>query len=368
MKRILLLFFLFLACDTPEKLMRKAKNAELQNFYTGALRYYEKILRKFPDYEKKDSVYVRMLELCREWNLDSLYVSLVRRFAEEGKDRELPGKYLYEGGLLCEEKRIAKRFPERAESLYRLVIEKAPQTGWADSAKRKIKYLNEKISLPYGKVYVCEVCGKVLRAEKHVKLPRKYRYSYTSKYPVEKIKKGRCYEHEIIKVKTGKIYKCPITGKIVKRDVKVVECMRCEKDKYRVEVVSDSSCCPGYSYAMISLGDTWGYIKSVLGETKDVYEFGIEYMRASYTTLFGGYLDLYFRYSHRVGDYILIGVSGKSRRSQHFITQLGWVPSSYFLPDLSIPNAPTGVLKRIKGRWYYEDYQGGVKIWKELGD
>ncbi len=126
-------------------------------------------------------------------------------------------------------------------------------------------------------------------------------------------------------------------------------------------MVSDTSCCPGYSYAMISLGDTWDEIYEILGEPSERNFIGADFFFVEYKTLFGGFLMLLFKYSYSDGDYILVGVQGlNSEKYPYYFAKIGYFPGDYSMNCLGIP---TGRLKREKGMWYYETYVAGERRW-----
>lgn len=264
----------------PSRYMKEAEKAEANLNYKAGAYYYQKCLNKFPDYPGRDSVYLALINLHAKWGKDSLLLSTIETFCEEIPssmlipeaiykkarffDKELPppiripefknGEFTGDT-ISIVDKRLAD--PIKAESLYKVIVEKYKKSSFVEKAKERIKYLNEMISLPVGKVYKCEICGNVFKADKILKTKRKNRQKYLEKYSTTEIRKGRCYEHEIVRVPQKQIIVCPKCGKAIKTKVKYISCMRSEiKSVKRTKKVNSESLC---SYCA-SHQPSFGYI------------------------------------------------------------------------------------------------------------
>ena len=241
---VLFLFVPFWA--GPERLFKEAKWCEDYLYMDDAITYYKRILARYPDYKKRDSVYLRLIEVYRKTGRDSLFCETVQSFYREMRKKSpLVAYSLYRFAKHIEEDTLLlSAHPDTVEKIFRKISSEFKGSEWADSAEAGIKYLNQVISLPVGKVYRCEVCGKVIKADRILRVKRKYTYKYREKYHTKEIRKGRCYQHQLVKVPIRQIIVCPNCGRRMGSRVVYREYMRCDLKKVeRVEKINSDTMC-----------------------------------------------------------------------------------------------------------------------------
>jgi len=220
---------------SPERYLKEAEKEKKELRRENAIYYYRKCISKSPNYELRDSVYLALLDLYEEMGKNSLFLNTIDEFCEENTESNFIPILLYKKAQFFDkEYALPHSEPLKAESLYNVIINDFGKAPIAKKAIERKAYLNETISLPVGKVYKCAVCDKLLKADKILKVKRKDKSEYLKKYSTEEIKKDRCYEHQLIKVKTKVITTCPECGR-KKTEIKIKECMRGERSKYFVE-------------------------------------------------------------------------------------------------------------------------------------
>ncbi len=271
--KIACLFFIGLAvfllgCKKAEDYLEQAKEKEDAHNWEAAINFYQKILERFPDYKDRDKVYFVLGRLYLEkYENDSLAEDMYKKGIQSCQcDSIIDSLKLAEGfyglGKVYERPRIAAVKPLAADSLHKKVVkigEKAEILlghtfeGYLDMKKAKIlkdsalvriKFLNKRVKLPVGNVYKCEICGKFLKADKVFKIKQKYKHLYLEKYPTQETKKGRCYDHQIVKVRVKQKVVCPECGKRMRTKTKYVSCMRSErKNVEKTEKVKSEKMC-----------------------------------------------------------------------------------------------------------------------------
>lgn len=366
----------------PPKYIKEAEKAEANLNYKAGAYYYQKCLNKFPEYPGRDSVYLALINLHVKWGKDSLLLSTIETFCEEIPssmlipeaiykkarffDKELPPPIripeFKNGGFTGDtisivDKRLAD--PIKAESLYKVVVEEYKESPFVEKAKERIKYLNEAISLPVGKVYKCEICGNVFKADKILKTKRKNRQKYLEKYSTTEIMKGRCYKHEIVKIRQKVIIKCPECGRIMKTETKDISCMRSEIEQHKRKEIKSYQRCYFCETVILNLGMDRETVRRKLGkpneESKEVRREGHYYDYATPGNQKQGWITFYFSYSHYSGSYELRGVVCD-------IVVVGYVPHTND-PLATHIRGYSGQIMRKKGEWYYEVYRYGEKKW-----
>ncbi len=352
--RILYLFFIglvvfLLGCKKAEDYLEQAKEKEDAHNWDEAINLYETMLERFPDYKDRDKVYFELGRLYLEIKEnDSLAEDMYKKGIQSCQcDSIIDSLTLAEGfyglGKVYEKPRTSAVKPLAADSLYKKVVkigEKAET--FKDSALVRMKFLNKRVKVPVGEVRNCEFCGKFLKADKVITTKEKYRHMYRSKYNTHEIRKGRCYKHQYIKIKTGIIKVCPRCGRVISKDVHMTKCMRMDKDKYKVKRVKDSPCIRCQD-AEFSLGESMKEILDKLGKPHE--ERGIK-GKSPYWFIWHlsyGMVGLKFSYNHYTNEYTLTQV----------------VP-------LHTQLSQTGRFEREGGHYFFEFYWRGEKRWANL--
>ena len=229
----------------PQKYIKKARYAESIENYEKAINYYKKCIRRFPHYSFIDSVYFFLINIYKDKGIDSLLIPTIEEFEKNvSKNSSLYPQVLYIDGRIREDSILSSEYPDSSEAIYSKIARVYKNTPWQDSAKGRIKYLNKIIKLPVGKVYRCEICGKLLKADKILYVKRKYKYFYLKKYHTKEIRRGRCYNHQEILVPVKQVIVCPGCGRIMGKKTKYIRCMRSERYKYaKVETVKSETLC-----------------------------------------------------------------------------------------------------------------------------
>lgn len=292
-----------------------------------------------------------MLDLYEDMEKDSLFLNTINEFCKENSKSDLVPVLLYrKAQFFDKEYELPHSEPLRAESLYNVIIADFGKVPIAKKAAERKGYLNETISLPVGKVYKCEICSKVLKADKILKVKRKNIAKYLKEYSTEEIKKGRCYEHQLVKVKTGEIQICPRCGRIISKSVHDKDCMRIEKNKYGIKKVKASYPCVRCQDVIFSYGESIKEIESKLGPPNNKYEDKyIAEILSVYKTKRGDII-LCFRYNNYSGEAILVNIKTMTQPNG-----VGFVYASL-----------TGRFKREKGKWYKEGAYRGEISWDEI--
>ena len=332
----------------PQRYIKEAKQAERLWNYKDASYYYRKCLNKFPAYSGRDSIYFALIDLYKRMVKDSLFLSTIEEFCEEIPSSVLIPEVTYKKGTFFEEGgTLLLPNPLKAESLYKSIIEEHEESAFVKKARERIKYLNTVISLPVGKVYKCEICGKLLKADKILRVKRKNKAKYLKEYSTEEIRKDRCYEHQLIKVETGVIQICPRCGRILSKSVYGKDCMRIEKDKYNVKKIKASHPCIRCQDVIFRYGESIEEIESKLGPPNNKLEDKyISEILSIYKTRRGDII-LCFRYNNYSGEAVLVNIKT--------ITQpngVGFVYASL-----------TGKFKRENRKWYKEGAYRGELSW-----
>lgn len=329
---------------SPERYLKEAEKEKSELRRENAIYYYRKCISKSPNYELRDSVYLALLDIYEEMGKDSLFLNTIDEFCEKNAESNFIPVLLYEKAQFFDkEYALPHSKPLKAGSLYNVIINDFGEAPIAEKAVERKAYLNEIISLPVGKVYKCPICGKFLKADKILKVKRKDKAEYLKKYPTEEIKKERCYEHQLIKVKTGEIQICPRCGRVISKSIYYKECMRIEKNKYSVKKIKASQPCVRCQDTEFSLGESMEEILNKLGEPHEKRGIMGQSPYFFIWNLPYGIVGLEFSYSHYTSEYTLVEV----------------VPVHTQLPQ-------TGRFERKGGEYFFEFYWQGENQWANL--